>query len=435
MESQLLIQNISSETKGECYEISADVGFQRLWFRVPREFEPNDKDASCFVVSLLLPAMFLGRDIVVDKKYFISQALFESFDEIQTIYHVWNPSFQKISIHAQVSSTQSGHEYVGSFFSGGVDGTYTMMKHKNDIDYLILINGFDFGMGNKTWRAMVERNQNFVKNFDKKLLAIETNFKTFILNYGIARVVNFGAQLAAIGMLLGFKKYYLSGATTYSQIKPDGSHPLVDSLWNTEHCRFVHTGLEADRSKKITFLKRFPYALSHLWVCWKDPKGNCGNCSKCIRTYVALLLNDASDAILFKQPININKLKNISINNDYDFNYFSNFRELAIKRGEKQIEKILNKMLFKYIAKQFILDCDKYLFNSWFTQKKRREAGVEDTKVKVSIEERYSDEINRQRIAQFQSMSEISENNCVIGSVYFQDSSLDEDTKGEVPIS
>ncbi|WP_206483075.1 hypothetical protein [Thalassotalea sp. G2M2-11] len=433
MPSLLKISNISVTSIGKCYQISADVGFQKLWFRVPVQFKPDNLDATPFLVSLLLPAMLLGKDIEVSKNYFISEEIYHQLDHIQSIYHDWNPCFKKINVYSNLAPISQGQDRTGSFFSGGVDGTYTMMKHLEDIDYLILINGFDFGMGNITWSNMVARNSHFVEHFDKQLLAVETNFKTFILNYGIARVVNFGACLAAIGLILKFKKYYLSSATTYSHIKPDGSHPLLDHFWNTQHTSFIHTGLEADRSKKITFLKKTPYALSHLWVCWKDPKHNCGQCSKCIRTYVALLLNNAEHEISFRNEIDINGLAKQTILDDSDFDYFNTFRELAIKKDFQQIKLILDKMLFKYKLKSFLRDFDKYLLNNFFLKRRRKSAGLDDMNVKVALTSRYSDEYNINKVSQYVSMSEITENNCIVGSIYFYEPSLDPDTLGEVP--
>ena len=431
--TRLKVQNISIEEKGTCYQITADVGFQQLWFRLPQQFKPNEYDATPFVISALLPAMLLGKDIEVSPDYFVSEQLYHQVEQIQEIYCNWSSSFKKIQIHARLAEQPVQHDCVGSFFSGGVDGTYTMMKHLAELDYLILINGFDFGMGSNTWQGMVERNQEFVEHFDKELLAIETNFKTFILNYGVARSVNYVACLAAIGILLGFKKIYISSASVFSDLSPDACHPLLDHLWGTENVQFIHTGLEADRLKKITFLKQTPYALSNLWVCWHDPKQNCGTCSKCIRTYVALVLNDAENAIKFKRAVDVKRLSSISIASSNDYSFFSNFLVVAKRVNNTKIEKMLNRMLFKYKLKLFLLDCDKYLFNNYFTLKKRKNAGAADLDIKVTLQQRYSDDAMIKQVSKLEKMSDISKNDSIVGTLYFDAPGLEIDTPGEVP--
>ena len=427
------IKDLNVFTHDKHIEISAHLGFQHLWYRIPIKFKPDELDATPFLVALLIPAMFLGEDIVVDSKYYISEKVFKNLDKLQDIYCCWNKSFSKVNVSATTKQLTNRSEKVGSFFSGGVDGSYTLLKHKEKIDFPILINGFDFGMGNRTWQSMFQRNQKFVEHYGKTLIPVETNFKTFILNFGLARVTNFGFQLISIAMLLGLKTTYLSAAATYSQIQPDGSHPLTDHLLNTESSSFIHTGLEADRFKKLAYLKQDKFAISNLWVCWRNPKRNCGNCSKCIRTYLALLLNGAPEAIEFQKEIDLKKLKRIKIKNNHDFVYFSNFLDIAEEKKLSDIATILKLKLFKYKAKQFLLDFDRYLFDKKLSSLKKNKYSISNLDVKVGLNFRYSDDFMRQRVLSLKSMDEITENNSIVGSVFFHDTSLDKDSKVEVP--
>ena len=431
----LNISNLNVKQHKEHTEISAKLDFQTLWYRLPNQFTPDAQDATPFLMAMLIPAMFLGEDITVEDSLYVSEKTLSNLDKIQEIYVNWNKSFSKIQIHANAKRLEKSSNKVGSFFSGGVDGSYTMLKHIDEIDYLILINGFDFGMGNKTWRNMVERNKNYVEHYNKTLLAIETNFKTFILNYGLARVTNYGFQLASIASLLGLEKTYFSASATYAHIEPSGSHPLTDHLLDTENCRFVHTGLEADRFEKLSLLKKDSFAISQLWVCWKNPKENCGECSKCIRTYLALKLNDATDAIKFLNNIDLKKLKQINIMNDNDYIFFSNFLKVAEQKQFKDIAKLLRMKFFKYKVKQFILDIDRYLLNNKIASIKNNKHDLSNLEVKVGLSYRYSDNYMRKKVKSLTSMEDIAENNSVVGSIYFHDESLDNDTKGEVPSS
>jgi len=114
--------------------------------------------------------------------------------------------------------------------------------------------------------------------------------------------------LASVGQLLNANTVYISAAVTYDQIHISGSHPLLDNLWSTESCEFHHTELEANRIQKIALIKQSPEILANLWLCWKDPKVNCGRCSKCVRTYISLLLSNA-EGIPFALPVLLSDIK------------------------------------------------------------------------------------------------------------------------------
>src|SRR3990170_2268882 len=56
--------------------------------------------------------------------------LLESIPRIQEIFHVWDRSFQKISVEAKTKNTSESvtntDRGVGCFFTGGVDSFYTL---------------------------------------------------------------------------------------------------------------------------------------------------------------------------------------------------------------------------------------------------------------------------------------------------------------------
>lgn len=428
----LNISDIELSELGQCFEIKGHVGFQTLWFRLPCKFEPDRHDASPFVISALIPAMLLGQDIHVDQKYFVSTQLLSQLNEIQDIYHYWNPSFKKVQIYARSAISATYDRGSGLFFSGGVDGAYSLIKHGSELNFLILINGFDFGMGNTTWSQMVARTQLTAKKYDKTLLAVETNFKTFILNYGIARIVNYNTCLAAIGLLIGLDKVIISAANTYNLIKPDGCHPLIDYKYSTENTQFIHSGLEADRAEKLSYLKQHPSVLENLWVCWRDPRYNCGKCSKCVRTYIALLLTQTTDLVPFHNSVEITQLAKQTITSDNDYDFFLGFKALAERQGHQAILIMINKLIFRYKLKKFLADCDHYLMKGVIANWRRKRLGEKDLNVKVGLQYRYSDSHNIERISTYRAMSDITENDSIVGSIYFNNVELEHDTASEM---
>jgi hypothetical protein len=420
------ISGLQHREINEYREVSGEIGKFHLWFRFPARFRTDERDASSLVTAALLPAMLLGEDVVLDEDYFMSALLHAHLDKVQEIYNHWNPIFKRIKIKARTQALTGNGAGTGSFFSGGVDGTYTLCRHRDEIEHLILINGFDFNMGNKTWRYMVDKNTAFAARQGKNLVPVETNYKAYTNSCGLRRYANYGTCLAATSQLLGLGKVFFSGSPTYEYLYEDGAHPLLDPLWSTEATRVVHIGLDADRSKKVALLKRNPDALANLWVCWRDPRSNCGSCSKCIRTFVALRLNGVTN-FQFTNPVRIEDVKQLAITDEHDCMFYIHFFKQAIQQGDRELARILGRIIGKYKIKTFMLDMDRYFLQGklkglqlkWFPSK--------ETFVPLSIMPKFSDEhMARIAIARIRDL-DLPQEEARIGSVYFHDEALDED--------
>lgn len=384
------ISNITIAKKLGQKKISANIGPYSLWFKFSDKIQLQSHDATPFLTSALLPAMLLGEDIIVDEKYTVSEKLLIQLNTIQEIFNSWNPIFKFISITAATKKIVASDLSVSCFFSGGVDGSYSLIKHKETIENLVLINGFDFDMDAITWQNMISRNVEIAKISGKRLITVETNLKAFTTNFYMARFVNFGASLASVGQLLNASTFYLSAATTYGEIHRSGSHPLLDSLWSTESCEFHHTGLEANRIQKIALIKQFPEILANLWVCWKDPKVNCGRCSKCVRTYISLLLSNTV-GIPFAQQVRLSDIKKISIKSKEELSFFEAFYDAAEKNDMKEVKKYLAILLIKSKGKSFLRLLDRLLLNSIFQRWQKRRLGLLSQLTDISLELRYTD--------------------------------------------
>jgi hypothetical protein len=267
----MIINEISVKRSAESQRVSARIDHLELWFRLPADIPVDPQDASPFLVAALVPAMLLGEDLEVGAGLHVSARLFHSLSAVQVIYRTWNPIFKPVRISADTRAIEANRDAVASFFSGGVDGTYTLLSHEAEINDLLLINGFDFTMDTATWSLMVERNTDLAVSLGKRLIPVETNYKYFTANFGLARLANYGSVLASVALLLRPRVVHLSAAETYRRMYPGGSHVVLDCLWSTEVTELRHTGLEADRAGKLAVIAKSPQALSSLWVCWKDP--------------------------------------------------------------------------------------------------------------------------------------------------------------------
>ncbi len=249
---------------------------------------PITESADPFLAAVLFPVMKIGQPLHIMGK--VSPKLLESTQKIQAIFHRWFPEYQKISVMAEpgLSDRVSGTAKVGAFFSGGVDSFYTLLKHQEEINTLILMHGFDISLEKNALRSRISREiRQIAREVGKPLIEVETNVFEFARNYGYLSNL-----LPCIGLLLApqFKKIYIASHVPYNLTFPDTIHPLLDPLWSTEVMRYVHDGCEASRTEKIDRVAQYDIAMRSLRVCFenRDDAYNCGVCEKCLRTMIAL---------------------------------------------------------------------------------------------------------------------------------------------------
>jgi hypothetical protein len=249
-----------------------------------------------FVAAALLPAMKLGVPLHLQSG--ASPKLLAGVNEIQNIFHSWLPDLTRISIQAGNSPTPPGASAhrAASFFSGGVDSFYTVLKHRDEIDKFILVHGFDFHLKDLGVRDRVSGAMHAAaRELGKSVIEVETNVQQFSDQF-LPWDFYHGAALGSVALLLStlFGRIYIPSSHTYADTFPWGSHPLVDPLWGVEDLAIVHDGCESKRIDKVRYISTSETALKYLRVCyqnrapeWKEAY-NCGQCEKCLRTKINL---------------------------------------------------------------------------------------------------------------------------------------------------
>jgi len=129
-------------------EIAAEIDGFRLWFRLPKSYSVS-RAGDPFLAAALLPAMLRGEKLVVDPRLSVSPKLLKNLSVLQEIHHTWNPVFKIIPIDATTRPSDPVNSGAMSFFSGGVDSTYTFLKRMDDISHLVFIQGIDFYASNE----------------------------------------------------------------------------------------------------------------------------------------------------------------------------------------------------------------------------------------------------------------------------------------------
>jgi len=277
-----------------------------LWYRFPAWCQPflSPENGDPFLTALLPIAMATDPNLVVPVP--VSPTLQRATDQIQAIYACFDPRLTRIEIEAPVrdrsASPVANPPDSGLFFSLGVDSFYSLLKnvrnHPGDdetVTHLIAIHGFDAAYG--TWDstfppAILARAERVAGELGKTLLPVVTNLRIAsepLLSWNMTH----GAALASVALALGglFRHVTIAASTTYDQLYPWGSHPLLDPLWSTERLAVVHDGCELGRIDKTHLVVRSPLVLDTLRVCpGYEAAYNCGQCIKCLPTMIDLLL-------------------------------------------------------------------------------------------------------------------------------------------------
>jgi hypothetical protein len=273
---------------------------KKLWYSFPKAYYNYITESyDPFLAALLPLALKTKSTLVLDGV--VSERLVINCQQIMKIYSRWFDNMNPIDIQAkELVSYSANSKSVGSFFTGGVDSFYTVLKNldtyqnESRITHLLYVHGFDIDVDNQDLFETVKKEIKLAVNgLELEHLFIKTNLRQITDQYVRWGEEQHGAALASAGLCLSpfLKTVYIPSSVSYSELYKWASHPNVDPLWSNEQLQFIHDGNEANRSQKILWqLSKSKIALKHLRVCWKNTNNsyNCGMCGKCIRTKINL---------------------------------------------------------------------------------------------------------------------------------------------------
>jgi hypothetical protein len=275
-------------------------------FTVPNEPFLGGADADPFAAAMLMPCMQSGEPLDILPP--ISPRLLFNLPRIRDIFHTWWPHLARIPIRAHPRSTRSrsGPDRAATFFSGGVDSFYSLLKYQRGtetlpvpLSHLIFMRGVE----NKLeWGRGVGETERWINDIASAVgvscIVGETNIRTSLQ---APKVYNpewekyyFGSDLAGIALALSSVMAYvcIPSAFDYNHLVAHGSTPLVDEMYSTENTYVLHDGSECSRANKIAKIAEWDASLvlNYLRVCHMNYGGafNCGQCPKCVRTAIPL---------------------------------------------------------------------------------------------------------------------------------------------------
>lgn len=215
-----------------------------------------------------------------------------NLETIRDIYAAWIEDGHQVPLNYEISSdAPAAANGVSLFFSGGVDSFYSLIEHRDEIDNLVLIHGFDIPLADtKTFSLTEAQARDAARLFGKRLIVVRTNLHWEQPSVPGGWFMYGGAALAAVAYALApnHGKIYIASGSPYVNLVPCGTHALLDPLWSTEKLKFIHDDCET-RLNKLRALVQYPEVLSRLRVCWENQGNyNCGLCEKCVRTMLGL---------------------------------------------------------------------------------------------------------------------------------------------------
>jgi hypothetical protein len=105
-----------------------------------------------------------------------------------------------------------------------------------------------------------------------------------------------GAALSSIAHALSHRRtVYIASTLDIPNMGPLGSHPLIDPCYSNTELQIRHDGITLSSLDKTRLVADWDTALQHLRVCnqfikYSPTSLNCGECEKCVRTMLSLLV-------------------------------------------------------------------------------------------------------------------------------------------------
>ena len=353
------ISEINLQETPDAVRLSAKLDDFELWYKLPAGW-PASARGDAFLPPALVVSMVRDKPPEIASDAPISPQLRLGCEQIQHVLHGWDPSFRYATIQTGEKLSEPGHPGVASFFSGGLDSSYTFLRHAEEITHLILVRGSDISLADdRVFTAAVRHGEKVARAFGKTLVVAETNSLELGVRRGVRRWTYFGATLAGVALALGFRKVYVAGGQNYGSLWAAGSHLLLDRHWSTETTTFIHDGVEARRSDKLRAIAGSRVLLDGLRVCLRRGNYNCGRCEKCLRTMIPIRLLGCSSATL---PLlaSAAPLRAIRLRDDAEFSYCRENYELALDVGDAEIAGALLSLMRGYIVRKTVLDFDEF---------------------------------------------------------------------------
>jgi hypothetical protein len=259
------------------------------------------------ILSMIAPiAWAVGADIHAAE---LDAAYLQGLAKVKDVYRSVHTNFSfsgDISAEKVIPNKFDGGR-TGMLFSGGVDSLTSYLRHRDLKPDFISIWGlpdippFEERFWDRMWtdiRSLADLDG--ITTFQVKTdMFRNINHELLTRQFGIGWFVGAAFGLFMLGLcapvtaIRGLGTVIIASSYTKDFKGRYGSHPLIDNNVSWADVKVIHDGFELSRQQKLNYLCKEQNAryLSHLRVCWDSAlKTNCGDCEKCMRTIVGLVI-------------------------------------------------------------------------------------------------------------------------------------------------
>jgi hypothetical protein len=296
------------------------------------------------------------------------------------IRHWWGPDRPLPKIEGRIRPAlimpQTSHR-TACFFSGGIDSLATVranrmsfpLEHPGSIKDALILYGQNIESDNRPESFQESFNvlSKVAQDAEIKLIPVYTNVRCLDESPDFFVRQFHGAILGAAAHVFSRRLtcVYISASDDIPglsllnerNLKPLGSHPLLDTNYSSSDLRIKHEGLRFSRIDKTKLVAGWNVALQNIRVCQPNwPGENCGQCEKCVRTMLALLALGVLDKTesFSKNDVSADMISRISISKpalSNSYSYEQNYIELipALKeKGRYDLVRAIEQLIERY---------------------------------------------------------------------------------------
>ncbi|HRP07807.1 MAG TPA: hypothetical protein PLL69_04905 [Gemmatimonadales bacterium] len=320
-----------------------------LWYDVPREL-PLASSGEFLLCAALLPAMLQGGELALPDQWPVDRVFLANMERVQETWLGWQAGLRlKLKpVRVRCAETSVGAASIGSgaisFFSGGVDGSFTAQENRSRMSTLLLLRGIDMRLESEAlWQEARDAAQVMADHWDLRLSCITSNIRFLGYHNGLKWARHFqAAGLMSVAHLVPHETVLIASSHSYWDSAGYGSHPDLDPLFSSAGVRIEHHGM-IPRTEKLAALVEDPVIRNRLRVCWHDHGFNCCKCEKCVRTMVALRLFGV-EAPSFPGPLDLGLLHLLGSNHGGHIYFIRELLELEAAHPDPEIRRALRKV-------------------------------------------------------------------------------------------
>lgn len=288
-------------------EYLTDISFEEV---------PESILAVPFVTNLLPLCWLQGFTIEVDE---LDEAFYNSIDEIKKGFLQIYPTVKiggGVVAKKLVKNEYEPSDKTACLFSGGVDATFTYMRHRDEHPTMLNVWGVDVSFDDeKGHKEVDEYCEKFAREFETDYICIKSTIRTFVdetyLNremykllqdywwHGAQHSIGLLALLAPFDYVHKVKTNYIASSFTQEDFDrgvKSITFPVVDNALKIASTNMCHDGFDHARIQKIEYICKVCMEEDRhvdLKVCFKYVDGkNCCKCEKCYRTIMGILIYD-----------------------------------------------------------------------------------------------------------------------------------------------